>query len=99
MDFGNLLSTFEILCNQHRWWRVPGKTSSSAFQKPSAPSPTAISGATASPRALRSTSSSRQLCALSRMPTWKPSSSFLPSGVAPIITRMHSASGSIRAWR
>ena len=24
---------------------------------------------------------------------------FLPSGVAPIRTRMHSASGSIRAWR
>jgi len=33
---------------------VPGKTSSSAFQKPSAPSPTAISGATARPRALKS---------------------------------------------
>ena len=34
----------------------------------------------ARPRALRSTSSSRQLCALSRTPTWKPTSSFLPSG-------------------
>ncbi len=32
----------------------------------------AIWGATVRPRALRSTSSSRQLCALSRLPTWKP---------------------------
>ena len=70
-----------------------------AFQKPSAPSPVASSGAMANPRALRSTSSSRQLCALSRMPTWKPTSSFLPSGVAPISTRMHSACGSMRACR
>ena len=51
------------------------------------------------PRAFRSISSSRQLWALSRTPTWKPSSSFLPSGVAPIITSMHSAVGSMRAWR
>jgi hypothetical protein len=42
---------------------------------------------------------SRQLCVLSRRPTWKPTSSFLPSGVAPISTSMHSACGSIRAWR
>jgi hypothetical protein len=39
------------------------------------------------------------LCALSRTPTWKPTSSFLPSGVAPISTSMHSALSSIRACR
>src|ERR1700740_2728568 len=62
-----------------------------AFQKPSAPSPTARSGAISSPRRLMSMSSSRQLWALSRTPVWKPTSSFLPSGVAPISTSMHSA--------
>jgi hypothetical protein len=69
-----------------------------AFQKPSAPSPTARSGAISSPRCLMSMSS-RQLCALSRTPVWKPTSSFLPSGVAPISTSMHSALSSIRACR
>jgi hypothetical protein len=44
------------------------------------------SGAILRPRRLMSTSSSRQLCALSRIPVWKPTSSFLPSGVAPIRT-------------
>ena len=48
---------------------------------------------------LRDQWSSRQLWALSRMPTWKPSNSFLPSGVAPISTSMHSACGSMRACR
>src|ERR1700719_2491075 len=67
-----------------------------AFQKPSAPSPTARSGAISSPRCLMSMRSSRQLCALSRTPVWKPTNSFLPSGVAPISTSMHSAAGSIR---
>ena len=37
--------------------------------------------------------------ALSRTPVWKPTSSFLPSGVAPISTSMHSAASSIRACR
>src|ERR1700737_465565 len=68
-----------------------------AFQKPSAPSPTARSGAISSPRCLMSMRSSRQLCALSRTPVWKPTNSFLPSGVAPISTSIHSAAGSIRA--
>jgi hypothetical protein len=36
-------------------------------------------------------------CALSRTPVWKPTSSFLPSGVAPISTSMHSAVSSTRA--
>src|SRR4030088_593570 len=73
-----------------------GKASSRAFQKPSAPSPTATSGAIDKPRAFKSTSNSFQLCTLSRMPVWKPINSFLPSGVAPISTSMHSACGSIR---
>jgi hypothetical protein len=34
MDFGNLFSTLAVLWTQHLWCRVPGKTSSSAFQKP-----------------------------------------------------------------
>ena len=42
-DSATLFNTFAVLCTQHRWCRVPGKTSSSAVQKPSAPSPTAIS--------------------------------------------------------
>jgi hypothetical protein len=46
----NLVET--VLCCQQRCRLVPGKTSSSAFQKPSAPSPTASSGATCSPRRL-----------------------------------------------
>ena len=78
--------TFTVLCTVQRWCRVVGDTASSAFQKPSAPSPVASSGAMTRPRALRSTSSSRQLWALSRTPTWKPTNSFLPSGVAPIST-------------
>jgi hypothetical protein len=40
-------------------------------------------------RAFKSTSNSLQLCALSRMPVWKPISSLTPSGVAPIKTNMH----------
>ena len=44
--------------------RTTGQTSSSAFQKPSAPSPTAISGAIARPRRFTSTSSSPALRAL-----------------------------------
>src|ERR1700675_589350 len=98
-DSATLFNTFAVLCTQHRWCGVPGKTSSSAFQKPSAPSPTAISGVIVSPRLFTSMRSSRQLCALSRTPTWKPMSSFLPSGVAPISTSMHSLWSSMRACR
>src|SRR5256886_10104173 len=68
-ESGTLSRTFTVLCTQQRWCRVPGKTSSSAFQKPSAPSPTAISGAICNPRCFTSIRSSRQLCALSRTPT------------------------------
>src|SRR5437588_8893910 len=96
---GNFVQHVGGLVTQHRWCRAPGKTSSMAFQKPSAPSPTARSGAISSPRCLMSMRSSRQLCALSRTPVWKPTNSFLPSVVAPTTTTMHSAAVSIRACK
>src|SRR5216683_7745680 len=54
---------------------------------------------TSSPRRFRSSSRSRQSCALSRAPSVKPTSSLRPSGVAPISTRMHCFSSSRRASR
>src|SRR6516165_6122348 len=80
---------------------VPGtrKDLFDCLPEASAPSPTARSGAISSPRCLMSMCSSRQLWALSRAPVWKPTSSFLPSGVAPISTSIHSAVGSIRACK
>src|SRR5215468_2673801 len=89
--FGNLSSTLAVLCTQQRWPRVCGHTSSTACQKPSAPSATASSGPIASPRHFRSSSNSLQECALSRTPSIKPTSSFFPSGVAPMMTRRHCA--------
>src|SRR3954452_12787987 len=80
--FGSLLRTLAVLCTQQRCSRVLGHTSGSAFQKPSAPSATASSGPIASPRRLRSSRSSFHDCALSRAPSNRPTSSFLPSGVA-----------------
>src|SRR5580700_7632925 len=71
--FGSLLRTLAVLCTQQRCSRVVGHSSPSAFQKPSAPSVTASSGATARPRFFKSSSSSRQSCALSRAPSVKPS--------------------------
>jgi len=65
-DLGSLSSTLAVLCTVQRWCRVGGDTSSSAFQKPRKPSPVASSGAIVRPRALRSTSDSRQLWALSQ---------------------------------
>src|SRR5262249_19760685 len=79
--FGSLFSTLAVLCTQQRWPRVLGHTSSIACQKPSATSATASSGPIASPRRLRSRRSSFQDCALSRTPSIRPTSSFLPSGV------------------
>lgn len=61
----------------------------SAFQKPSAPSATAALGAIDRPRRFRLSSKARQPWALSRVPSVKPINSFLPSGVAPMMTRMH----------
>src|ERR1700757_1566075 len=71
--FGNLFSTLAVLCTQQRWPRVRGHTSSTACQKPSAPSATASSGPITSPRRFRSRSNSRQDCALSRTPSGEAS--------------------------
>src|SRR5450759_3979358 len=62
--FGSLFRTLAVLCTQQRCSRVVAHTSPSAFQKPSAPSATASSGAAAKPRRLRSSSRSRHDCAL-----------------------------------
>src|SRR5437868_13526282 len=86
--FGILFRMLAVLCTQQRCSRVVGHTSPSAFQNPSAPSATAICGAVVRPRRFKSSSRSRQDCELSRMPSVKPTSSFLPSGVAPMMTRM-----------
>ena len=48
------------------------------------------------PRRFKPRSSSRQSWALSRAPSVKPINSFLPSGVAPMMTRMHCFSSSSR---
>ena len=95
--FGSLLRTLAVLCTQQRWPRVWGHTSSSACQNPSAPSATASSGPIESPRRFRSRSNSRQDCALSRTPSVRPTSSFLPSGVAPMMISRHCALSSRRA--
>src|SRR5229473_3706032 len=73
--FGNLASTFAVLCTQQRCSRVFGQTSPAAFQNPSAPSAMASRGGTSSPRRFSSSSRSRQSCALSRAPSVKPTSS------------------------
>src|SRR5215475_7167131 len=44
--FGNLASTFAVLCTQQRCSRVFGQTSPAAFQNPSAPSAMASRGGT-----------------------------------------------------
>src|ERR1700731_2630349 len=41
---GSLFKTLAVLCTQQRWPRVLGHTSSTACQKPRAPSATASSG-------------------------------------------------------
>src|SRR5215471_9698558 len=58
-----LFKILAVLWTQHRWCLVLGKTSSMAFQKPSAPSPTARSGAISSPRRLMSMRSWRRQAA------------------------------------
>ena len=87
------------LSTQQRCPRMAGQISPAAFHKPRAPSAIASSGRTSRPRRFRSSSSSRQSCALSRAPSVKPTSSLRPSGVAPISTRMHCFSSSSRACR
>src|SRR5262245_16019666 len=49
------------------------------------------------PRRFRSRRSSLQDCALSRTPSIRPTSSFLPSSVAPMMTSRHCAASSSRA--
>src|SRR5580658_7997594 len=93
-----LVQDIRGLCTQQRCALVFGHTSSIAFQNPSAPSATASCGSIVRPRRLRSSSSSFQDCALSRMPSASPTSSFLPSAVAPMITSKHCASSSSLAW-
>src|ERR1700724_3470885 len=95
--FGSLFRMLAVLCTQQRCSRVVGHTSPSAFQNPSAPSATAICGAVVRPRRFKSSSRSRHDWELSRIPSVQPTSSFLPSGVAPMITRMHCACSSSRA--
>src|ERR1700730_15828963 len=75
--FGNLASTFAVLCTQQRCSRVFGQTSPAAFQNRSAPSAMTSRGGTSSPRRITSSSRSRQSCALSRAPSVKPTSSFV----------------------
>src|ERR1700719_3624446 len=91
LALGQLVQDLAVLCTQQRWPRVLGHPSSTACQKPRAPSATASSGPIASPRRLRSRRSSFHDCALSRTPSMSPTSSFLPSGVAPMITSRHCA--------
>jgi hypothetical protein len=62
---GSLFKTLAVLCTQQRWPRVLGHTSSTACQKPRAPSATASSCPIASPRRWRSRRSSFHDCALS----------------------------------
>src|ERR1700716_3021999 len=50
---GSLFKTLAVLCAQQRWPRVLGHTSSTACQKPTAPSATASPGPVASPRPFR----------------------------------------------
>ncbi len=96
--FGSLFSTLAVLCTQQRWPRVlrphfarsPSR-SRARRRRPRARAPIA------SPRRFRSSSSSFQDCALSRTPSIRPTSSFLPSGVAPMMTSRHCASSSSRA--
>lgn len=84
-----LSSTLAVLCTQQRCSRVVGYTCRRAFQKPNAPSPTASFGSMVNPRCLQSSRSCNHDCSLSRYPSVRAISSFLPSGVAPIRTRMH----------
>ena len=98
-DFGNLSSTFNVLCTQHRCSRVVGYASTIAFQNPDAPSPTATAGAIAKPA--RFQVHQQFLPTLLALPVavGEPINSFRPSGVAPINTSMHSACGSRRIWK
>ena len=68
--WGNLSSTLASLWHQQPCARVSGHTSRAAAQNPSAPSPTATTGA-ASPRRLRSRNNVFQLSALAPSASWQ----------------------------
>jgi hypothetical protein len=84
--------------NQQRCSRVSGNTSRTAFQNPSAPSPTASTGALI-PRRLQSRSRSAHDSEDSRNPSASAISSFWPSVRTPIITSRHTLSCSRRTLR
>jgi hypothetical protein len=92
------LRTLAILWNQQRCSRVAGKTSRSAAQNPSAPSPMASTGA-AMPRRLQSRSRSAHDSEDSRCPSVSATSSLVPSARTPIITSRQTLSCSRRTSR
>ena len=96
-DLGSAPSTLAILWNQQRASLVSGKTSRSAFQNPSAPSPTASTGARM-PRRAQSRSRSAHDSADSRYPSARAMSSLRPSARTPIMTSRHSLCSSSRMF-
>src|SRR5579875_802568 len=90
-DLGRQSKTLTSLCTQQRPCRVPGNTSRSAAQNPSAPSPTASTGARM-PRRRASRSSPAQDSVGSRCPPASATSSFFPSARTPMTTRVHTLS-------
>jgi hypothetical protein len=88
-DFGSAARTSARLRNQHRCSRISGNTSYTAFQKPSAPSPMASTGAVI-PRRRQSRSRSTHDSVDSRYPSVSATSSLRPSARTPIITSKQS---------
>ena len=86
-----------VLWNQQRPSLACGNTSRSPFQKPSAPSPTASTGARI-PRRAQSRSRSAHDSADSRYPSASAMSSLRPSARTPIITSRHSLCSSSRMF-
>ena len=87
-----------ILCTQHRWWAVSGKTSPRAPQNPRAPSPTASTGAVM-PRRFSPRSTSAQDSVDSRWPSLIETSSLVPSLRTPTMTRAHRRASSRRTLK
>src|SRR6185369_9150514 len=97
-DLGSAARTLACLCHQQRCSRVLGNTSRTAFQNPSAPSPTSSTGAVM-PRRRQSRSRSAHDSVDSRYPSLMATSSLRPSVRTPIITNKHSFSCSRRTLR
>ena len=97
--FGSLLRTLAVLCTQQRCSRVVGHRSPSAFQNPKR---TVGDGEFGRDRQTSVLQVEQQLppilCAFARA-VGEPSSSFLPSGVAPMMTRMDCLVSSRQACR